>query len=543
MSLMNLFIKIKRTNDDTSGTDSVSSNKYEQTQIQDQIPEENLKELATILLNLNSQKTSKNAEKNEENLYSQDTTMPPSTNSYNDETNIFSKENANYFSEILNDTEYSSSTKILTTTTILPEFDNKPKQTTILNNYFQLKDEINEALINQSPMKFRNKAKNKSLSNSQFSYSFLKQIHDNVKNTSLEKIDTLLINFDHIDLKSNTLEVSTSNKNTFFAMKITNRTDIFKGVKNGAVYLHSKTSFSLNLNEYASDFCLTSSFFKPNLFKSKNKKLKKTIIQQIYDSTCDNGWTVSFWIKVTNLNLFDKTILKVDNLINNQIDDFSKFFVLKLSNFDIKIQFLYKKKLWTVNQNIMWKSEWTMLTLTWSEFEGITVYLNDKKLLCQQMYEYYNVRDDADSMNGGNKNDNLFLGGKAYNFENNVAKEAAFEKLRKRSRDSAALAGLIYIGLNNNVNRYGRKFFWSYRDESSNTQQNVLLASTFSEAILLDEMVIINYKISSKDIMQIYLKGMIRIFFYFVVKILLASNIKNKFASYFILVRDRWESN
>ena len=96
------------------------------------------------------------------------------------------------------------------------------------------------------------------------------------------------------------------------------------------------------------------------------------------------------------------------------------------------------------------------------------------------------------------------MGGKAYNFENNVAKEAAFEKLRKRSRDSAALAGLIYIGLNNNVNRYGRKFFWSYRDESSNTQQNVLLASTFSEAILLDEMVIINYKISSKDIMQIY---------------------------------------
>jgi hypothetical protein len=168
----------------------------------------------------------------------------------------------------------------------------------------------------------------------------------------------------------------------------------------------------------------------------------------------------------------------------------------------------------------MWKSEWTMLTLTWSEFEGITVYLNDKKLLCQQMYEYYNVRDEADNMNGGNKNDNLFLGGKAYNFENNVAKEAAFEKLRKRSRDSAALAGLIYIGLNNNVNRYGRKFFWSYRDESSNTQQNVLLASTFSEAILLDEMVIINYKISSKDIMQIYLKGMCRIFFYFGVKTL-----------------------
>ena len=455
------------------------------------------------MLNLNSQKTSKIVEKIETNIFSQATSTSSLLESYNDEF----KENVNYFPVVLNDTEHSSIET--SATTITPLFENNPTQNSIFLNQFQFQDQTNEVLINQSPLKSRNNPKNKSLLNNQFYFSLLKQIHDNVRNSSLQKIDHLLISFDHIDLKTNTMEVSTSNRDTNFAMKIINRTDIFKGVKNGAVYLHSKTSFSLNLNEYTSDFCLTSSINKPSIYRSKNKKLKMPIIQQIHDSTCDKGWTISLWIKVSNLNLFDKTILKVDNLINNQIEDSSKFFVLKLSNFDIKIQFLFKKKLWTVNQNIVWKSEWTMLTLTWGEFEGITVYLNDKKLLCQQMYEYYAPRDETGNTSNGNKNENLFLGGKAYNFESNVEKEAAFEKLRKRSRDSAALAGLIYIGLNNNFNRYGRKFFWSYRDESSSTQQNVLLASTFSEAILLDEMAIVNYRINSKDIMQIYLKGLI----------------------------------
>ena len=470
----------------------------ESTQFQEQTAEENLKELATILLNLNSQKTSKNAEKIETNTFSQVTPLTKPVDFLNNQP----KENINYFPVVLNETIYSPTIK----TSAKPLFDNIPKQNSFQPDKFQFNEPISE--IDQLPIKSRNNPKNKSLSNNQFSYSFLKQIHDNVKNNSLKKIDHLLVSFDYIDLKTNTMEVSTSNRDTNFEMKIMNRTDIFKGVKNGAVYLHSKTSFTLNLNEYASDFCLTSSFNNPNTFRPKNKKIKLPLIQQVHDYTCDRGWTISLWVKVTNLNLFDKTILKVDNLINNQIADFSKFFVLKLSNFDIKVQFLYKKKLWTVSQNIIWKSEWTMVTLTWSEFEGITVYLNDKKLLCQQIYEYYSPRDENENMNNGNKNENLFLGGKAYNFESKIEKEAAFEKLRKRSRDSAALAGLIYIGLNNNVNRFGRKFFWSYRDESSNTQQNVLLASTFSEAILLDELAIVNYRINSKDIMEIYLKGL-----------------------------------
>ena len=351
------------------------------------------------------------------------------------------------------------------------------------------------------------------------------QLHKLATNEShtnpARKIEYLRVSFDHIDSKTNTFEVGTSRKNLFFSMKINNRTDIFKGVQNGAVYLHSKTSFVLNLNEYALDMCLTSS---PNKLhstaRSKNKKHKSSSSnsQPKFDVSCENGWTVSFWIKVSNLNLFDKTILKVDNIVDNQIEDFSKFFVLKLSNFDIKIQFLYKKKLWTVNQNLAWKSEWTMLTLTWSEFEGITVYLNDKKLLCQQIYEYYAVKEDSDGANSPNSSDNMLIGGKAFSFESREAKQAFSEKMRKRSRDSAALAGLIYVGLNNNVNRFGRKFFWSYRDESSNGQQNVLLASTFSEAILIDELAIINYRMISKEIMHIYLKGLKKLDFEFLIQ-------------------------
>ena len=147
----------------------------------------------------------------------------------------------------------------------------------------------------------------------------------------------------------------------------------------------------------------------------------------------------------------------------------------------------------------MWKSEWTMLSVTWSEFEGVTVYLNGRKLLCQQTYDYYAVKGEAVD---------VLLGGKAFSFESNLEREAVFEKLRKRSRDSAALAGLIHVGLNNNVNKLGRKFFWSYRDEASSAQQNVLLASTFSEAVLLDELAIINFRMNSKDIVQMYLRGL-----------------------------------
>ena len=145
-------------------------------------------------------------------------------------------------------------------------------------------------------------------------------------------------------------------------MRILNRTDVFKGIKNGAVYLHSKTGFILSLSQRdESDFCLTSNvnLNRDVQYNSRINTAASILSNDIKaDVSCAHGWTVSFWIKVSNLNLFDKTILKVDNLINNRIDEFAKFFVLKLSNFDMKLQFLFRRKLWTINQNLIWKSEW-----------------------------------------------------------------------------------------------------------------------------------------------------------------------------------------
>jgi WD40 repeat protein len=108
-----------------------------------------------------------------------------------------------------------------------------------------------------------------------------------------------------------------------------------KGIRNGAVYLHSKTGFILNLKENSHDFCLTSSFL--NLSHRNNL----TKINQLAKSDCSNGWSVFFWIKISNLIFFDKTILKVDNLNDhsnsNRLNKNSKYFVLKLSNSDVKI--------------------------------------------------------------------------------------------------------------------------------------------------------------------------------------------------------------
>jgi hypothetical protein len=300
----------------------------------------------------------------------------------------------------------------------------------------------------------------------------------NSANQANDKLDKLLIDFDNIDRKRNTIQVKSSLNNTQFAMRIFNRTDVFKGVRNGAIYLHSKTNFMLNLNQHSSDFCLTS---------------------QRLNSACSNGWTVSFWIKISNLNLFDKTILKVDNLNTNRVDFNSKFFLIKLTNFDLRVQFLYKRKLWTIVQNVLWKSEWTLLTLTWSEYDGITLYINEKKLLCQQLYDYYSMRDDLTR-----RDDFLVSSGRK---PSDVYNEAT-DTYSKRSFGNELQSGVIYIGLNNQLNRFGRKFFWNY--ESSN--QNVLLASTFSEAVLLDQMSLVNHLLSSKEIMESFYKGNLNLF-------------------------------
>lgn len=249
-----------------------------------------------------------------------------------------------------------------------------------------------------------------------------------------------------------------------------------KGIRNGAVYLHSKTGFILNLKENSHDFCLTSSFL--NLSHRNNL----TKINQLAKSDCSNGWSVFFWIKISNLIFFDKTILKVDNLNDhsnsNRLNKNSKYFVLKLSNSDVKIQFLFKRKLWTINQNVLWKSEWTMFSLMWTEFEGLTLHLNDKKIICQQTFEYYSQREISNNLS------NLFSSEDSFHSE----------------------SGNIYIGFNNKQNNSNKKLFSNiFKDEFSN-YQNSLLASSFNEAILIDELNIKDYKISAKEILQNYLR-------------------------------------
>lgn len=75
-------------------------------------------------------------------------------------------------------------------------------------------------------------------------------------------INKLLITFDFINIIDNTLTVKTSNESVNFNMKIFNKTDIFKGIKNGAIHLHRKANFNLDLKRNKKDFCLTSQSLK-----------------------------------------------------------------------------------------------------------------------------------------------------------------------------------------------------------------------------------------------------------------------------------------
>ena len=107
------------------------------------------------------------------------------------------------------------------------------------------------------------------------------------------ELNSVHVNFDYVNIAMNSLEVATSREDVKFQMEIVNRTDIFKGIQNGAVYLHAKTGFMLDLAEHANDFCLTSR------------------VSEGVDLSCSKGWSVSFWFKIFSRVYFDKTILQV----------------------------------------------------------------------------------------------------------------------------------------------------------------------------------------------------------------------------------------
>ena len=278
-----------------------------------------------------------------------------------------------------------------------------------------------------------------------------------------KQINTLLITFDFINIVDNTLKVQTSEETVNFNIKVYNKTDIFKGIKNGAVYLHSKTNFNLDLKENKNDFCITSEI---------SKEFNKT------DIACSNGWTISFWIKIFNKINFDKTIIQIDNASNN------KFISFRLSNNRIKIQNLFNQKLWEINQNFSWKSEWTMFTLSWTEFEGLTIYVNDKLFSNEQSFEYYSP------FNSKNR------------FSFNTRREFDYSNIKGHG------SSVILIGLNNQVEI-------NSRNVSSKFDEN------FSESILIDELKINNFRQSAKEISENYLKSNFFIYFLNLLNIIL----------------------
>lgn len=135
------------------------------------------------------------------------------------------------------------------------------------------------------------------------------------------------------------------------------------------------------------------------------------------------------------MSLFDKTLLKIDNMFEPRVADNSKFFTLRLSSFEIRVEFLYKRKFWSIQQAIVWKSEWTMITLTWQEFDGLSVYVNSVRLLCQQSFDYYSPNEPFANLKTSS--------GGIITSKN--------EKFKRSQNNSTNYGSTIFIGINNKL--------------------------------------------------------------------------------------------
>ena len=63
----------------------------------------------------------------------------------------------------------------------------------------------------------------------------------------------------------------------------------------------------------------------------------------------------------------------------------------------------------------------------------------------------------------------------------------------------------VYIGFNNEMPAQAKKFFWNVNEAESGLNQKITPA--MSETILIDELEINNYRLSSRNITQNYLKS------------------------------------
>lgn len=109
-----------------------------------------------------------------------------------------------------------------------------------------------------------------------------------------------------------------------------------------------------------------------------------------------------------------------------------------------------------------------MFTLSWTEFEGLSVFVNDKLFSNEQSFEYYSP-----------------LAATRNRFSFNTRREFDYSNIQGDGSSN------ILVGLNNEVEMVNSKL----KEES------------FSESILIDELEINNYRLSVKEISEYYLKS------------------------------------
>ena len=291
---------------------------------------------------------------------------------------------------------------------------------------------VKTTLISSTVSTTKTTAKSTSTSLKTTSYSTSTKSH--ITNTP-NRIGFLKIDFDFIS-KGN-LKVLTNESEMNFKVIAVNQTDIFRGLINGAASLNSCNGFLIDLNNYDTEFCISSD-----------------------GTNCAQGWTVSFWLKKVNSNNFDKNIF--DNFKNN-----SNYLSIRISESELIVKFVNQNKLWSISQNFrLVEKEWTMFTFTWTDFEGLVIYINNRKLsykteFIQLQNNYFRKENILSNMNIG-----------LSNYGSMASVKIGFENLKKRSE--------CYINSNQ---------------------------SSYDSFILIDEMTILNHKLTNREIAANYLKG------------------------------------
>ena len=122
-----------------------------------------------------------------------------------------------------------------------------------------------------------------------------------------------------------------------------------------------------------------------------------------------------------------------------------------------------------------------MLTLTWQEFDGLSVYVNSVRLLCQQAFEYYAPNEmlfPTSLKAGPNKNDNK------YNKRSQANSTTSSPNMT--SMPPQNLGSTLFIGINNKVVLKSIQVFYYYKNHNRNVNdfRNTLGSIEFEKTLL-----------------------------------------------------------